>query len=74
MATHMTKTAKHRGDITLLLRFPDMGREVWIKWDPSAEVYELFDSALGIKCLGHADTMTEARAVACAIAEEWMAG
>lgn len=51
-------------EIRLLTRHKDLGREVWIKWDQSAEIYELFASENGDDYIGYADTETEARLVA----------
>lgn len=50
-----------------LMESKDLGREVWIKWDSSAEVYELFASEGADDYLGCADTVSEARKVA----REW---
>lgn len=55
-----------------LLTFPDMGREVWVKFDKGAEVYELFASEAGDDYIGCADTLTEARRVARDWANDWM--
>lgn len=48
----------------LLTRHDDLGREVWVKWDESAEVYELFASEDGDDYIGCADTLVEAAQVA----------
>jgi hypothetical protein len=45
------------------LRNPN-GREVWAKWDESAELYELFASSTGEDYIGCADTREEAQAAA----------
>lgn len=45
----------------LLSRHADLDREVWIKWDEGAEVYELFASEGADDYLGCADTLQEAR-------------
>jgi hypothetical protein len=51
-------------EIRLLVRHHDLSREVWIKWDESAMLYELFASENGDDYIGCADTVSEARAVA----------
>lgn len=54
-------------EISLLMRHADLDREVWIKWDAGACVYELFASEDGSDYIGCADEMDEARQVA----REW---
>lgn len=56
----------------LLTKHTDLGREVWIKHDQSAEVYELFASEDGDDYIGCADTVAEARKVASQWFEELM--
>lgn len=56
----------------LLTKHTDLGREVWINFDKSAEVYELFASEDGDDYIGCADTVAEARKVASQWFEELM--
>lgn len=51
-----------------LMESKDLGRGVWVKWDSSADVYELFTSEEARECIGCADTLSEAREVA----KEWL--
>lgn len=51
-------------EIWQLAEDKNLGREVWIKWDESAEVYELFASEDGDDYIGACDTVIEARAAA----------
>lgn len=51
-------------DPWLLTRHADLDREVWIKWDESAEIYELFASGECTDYIGCADSVAEARIVA----------
>ncbi len=44
--------------------FPDMGIEAWVRFDASAELYEVFASAECDDYIGCADTMREAHEVA----------
>lgn len=48
----------------LLAKHEDLGCEVWIHFDESAEVYELFTDSEGEGYIGCADTVKEARLVA----------
>ena len=48
----------------LLTKHQDLGREVWIHFDESAEVYELFASSAGDDYIGCADTIQEAKQIA----------
>lgn len=59
--------------IRKLMEHKDLGLEVWVKWDSSAEVYELFASENGDDYIGCADTSLEARKVAKEWFEENMA-
>ena len=56
-----------------IMNFPDMGREVWAKWDADSQMYELFASEDCNDYLGCADTLAEAKKAAQAIADDWMA-
>lgn len=51
-------------EIWKLAEHKDLDRAVWIKWDESAEIYELFASENGDDYIGCAETVGEARAVA----------
>lgn len=51
-------------EIFKLTEDKDLGREVWAKFDDSAEVYELFASDDGSDYIGCADTKAEALSVA----------
>jgi len=57
----------------LLTKHTDLGREVWVHHDQTAEVYELFASADGDDYIGCADTLAEARQVAREWFEDLMA-
>ncbi|MFC4484291.1 hypothetical protein [Cupriavidus campinensis] len=61
-----------KAEIFLLQTFPDMGREVWAKWDEEAGIYELFLSQEADDYVGCADSVADARKVARDLAKEWM--
>lgn len=61
-----------KAEIFLLQSFPDMGREVWAKWDEAAEIYELFLSQEADDYVGCANSVPDARKVARDLANEWM--
>lgn len=42
----------------------DLGYEVWARWDPEAEIFELFTERECESYIGFADTKTEARKAA----------
>jgi hypothetical protein len=73
---HKQPIGKHKELIMnkpfLVMSFPDMGREIWAKYDESAELYELFYSEECDDYCGCADTKAECKAVAREIANEWM--
>lgn len=58
-AQQVAQAAPHR-----IAHCVDLGAEVWCKWDPSAEVFELFTCQNGRECIGCADTRAEALQVA----------
>lgn len=53
----------------LIARDAKQGLEAWILWDETAEVFELFSDPECRGYIGHADTRTDARAVA----RDWFA-
>jgi hypothetical protein len=58
--------------VKLLTTHKDLGYEVWVHFDKTAEIYELFTDDEGVGYIGCADTLTDARKVASAFFEEQM--
>ncbi len=52
--------------------FTDTGREIWAKYDPDSDIYELFASQDCCDYLGYAETRAHAGRQAEIIAHKWM--